>query len=423
MLTSYSDPECCVGLAVAAINSSCHCLPIDPDERRARVSHGSRDQVLKTLLEDRSRLYAGTPVFLSREHYQQMAKLVAEVAQSTATEGYQRGIQARNPGIDLSRQHHTQSVLMGFDFHISPDGPRLIEINTNAGAAFLMKQFADAKSDCLPAATSGPEFNEARLDNLLVSMFRDEWTAVRPEQPLRTLAIVDEDPENQYLYPDMLLAAELLNSHGIRTIIADPSEFNCRDGKLWLKDESIDMVYNRLTDFRLEALQNRPLRQALEQDAAVISPSPRHHALYADKRNLMLLGGQNGEPGAVSAHVRSMIPLTRSLGCIEPEAAWKARKTLFFKPSDGYGSRAAYRGDKLTRRVWDSIRQGEYVAQVLVPPADRGMVFKGQPTQLKYDIRLYAYSGRPLFPVARMYQGQTTNFRTPGGGLAPVILV
>ncbi|PHR17440.1 MAG: hypothetical protein COA37_22525 [Hoeflea sp.] len=423
MLTPHGEAECCTGASLEAINSACLCLPLEADERRARVAAGSRDQRLEGMLANRRGLYAATPVFLSHAHYQQMAKLVAAVAQSTETEAYRRQIEARDSRIDLSRQDRTHSLLMGFDFHISPDGPRLIEINTNAGAAFLARQFADAGSRCLPAAVSGPDLTEARLDELLVNMFLEEWGLARPGEPLRSLAIVDAEPEAQYLYPDMVLAAELLNLNGIHTIIADPSELDCRDGKLWRDGEIIDMVYNRLTDFRFEAPQNHALRLAYDQDVAVLSPSPRHHALYADKRNLMLLGDENGAPGAVSADLRAMIPLTRPLRGIDQEAAWKARRTLFFKPADGYGSRAAYRGDKLTRSVWASIRQGDYVAQALVPPATRGLMHEGQPARLKYDLRLYAYAGKPLFPVARMYRGQTTNFRTPGGGLAPVILV
>lgn len=423
MLSPASETACCVAAPVEAINSFCHCLPFDAEERRVRVSSGSHDQRLATLLTDRPSLYAGTAVFLSRNHYLQMAKLVEAVAKSTATKSYQTAIQARNPGINLARQHESRSVLMGFDFHVSSEGPRLIEINTNAGAAFLARQFADAGTSCLSAGTHQPDFSQARLDDLLVSMFLDEWNTVRPDEQLRTLAIVDDDPESQYLYPDMLLAAELLNTRGIRAIIADPSALDYRDGKLFHGGETIDMVYNRLTDFRLEAGSNRMLRQAYDEDAAVISPSPRHHALYADKRNLVLLGGDDGKPGAVSAVVRAMIPQTQVVGMMDPVATWKARKALFFKPSGGYGSRAAYRGDKLTRQVWQNILQGEYVAQKFVPPADRGLVINGEPVRLKFDIRIYAYAGQPLFPVARMYSGQTTNFRTPGGGLAPVILV
>lgn len=35
---------------------------------------------------------------------------------------------------------------------------------------------------------------------------------------------------------------------------------------------------------------------------------------------------------------------------------------LFFKPATGYGSKAAYRGNKLTKRVWKEMRNTPYVA-------------------------------------------------------------
>ena len=39
---------------------------------------------------------------------------------------------------------------------------------------------------------------------------------------------------------------------------------------------------------------------------------------------------------------------------------------------------------------------------------------------LKFDVRNYSYGGQVQSLAARLYQGQTTNFRTPGGGFAPV---
>jgi hypothetical protein len=42
---------------------------------------------------------------------------------------------------------------------------------------------------------------------------------------------------------------------------------------------------------------------------------------------------------------------------------------------------------------------------------------------LKVDVRAYAYDGRPQLIAARLYRGQTTNFRTAGGGFAPVFFV
>lgn len=54
-----------------------------------------------------------------------------------------------------------------------------------------------------------------------------------------------------------------------------------------------------------------------------------------------------------------------------------------------------------------------------MPPSQRDL--PGAEGPLKVDIRCYAYRGQVLLYAARMYQGQTTNFRTPGGGFAPVL--
>jgi hypothetical protein len=103
------------------------------------------------------------------------------------------------------------------------------------------------------------------------------------------------------------------------------------------------------------------------------------------------------------------------------ERLWAARRGLFFKPVAGFGSRAAYRGDKITRRVWQDILAGDYVAQAIVQPGER-MIETARDAQqpMKFDLRAYAYAGETQWVAARVYQGQTTNFRTPGGGFAPV---
>jgi hypothetical protein len=89
----------------------------------------------------------------------------------------------------------------------------------------------------------------------------------------------------------------------------------------------------------------------------------------------------------------------------------------------GFGARAVYRGDKLTRKVWEQILAGDYIAQALVPPGLRAMEIGAAHTELKFDIRAYTYAGQVQLLAARTYQGQTTNFRTEGGGFAPVLLV
>jgi len=201
-----------------------------------------------------------------------------------------------------------------------------------------------------------------------------------------------------------------------------------RDGTLWHGELAIDLVYNRLTDFSLGAPQSATLRDAYVQHAAVVTPHPQAHALYADKRNLVLLSDpvalqSLGVPQATQDVLLTSIPRTEVVDPANAERLWAQRKQLFFKPFAGYGSKAAYRGDKITQRVWQEILAGDYVAQALVAPGERTIAEKSEagPAQvLKFDLREYVYNGAVQWVAARLYQGQTTNFRTPGGGFAPV---
>ena len=116
------------------------------------------------------------------------------------------------------------------------------------------------------------------------------------------------------------------------------------------------------------------------------------------------------------------IPRTTLVKTANAEALWAGRNKLFFKPCSGYGGKAAYRGDKLTRKVWGEILAGDYVAQDLVTPSARTISIDGQVQSMKADLRNYTYDGVVQLVAARLYQGQTTNFRTPGGGFAPVFV-
>ena len=58
------------------------------------------------------------------------------------------------------------------------------------------------------------------------------------------IAIVDQDPEDQYLYPDMLMAQHHLQQAGIETLIVDPAELTYLNEALWAGSSRVDMVYN-----------------------------------------------------------------------------------------------------------------------------------------------------------------------------------
>jgi hypothetical protein len=261
----------------------------------------------------------------------------------------------------------------------------------------------------------------------LVAMFRAEWALQRGGAPLLAIAIVDDEPESQYLYPEFLLARQTFLRNGIEAVIADARGLRFAAGRLWAGDVAIDLVYNRAVDFSFVRPEHAALREAYLAGAAVVTPNPRNHALFADKRNLTLLcdGEALLRMGLPPAHAAQSVhvPRTTVVGAENAERLWSERRGLFFKPVAGHGAKAVYRGDKLTRGVWQQIIAGDYVAQELAPPGERVVDIDAAREPLKADIRLYTYDGAVLLAAARLYRGQTTNFRTPGGGFAPVFFL
>ena len=169
------------------------------------------------------------------------------------------------------------------------------------------------------------------------------------------------------------------------------------------------------------------LLRAHQTGQVVLTPHPDTYARYADKRLLAkfsqsdLLASLNA---ADAATLQAGVPHTFLVSPDLEQTLWEQRKNLFFKPNSGYGSKGAYRGDKLTKRVFAEILQGNYVAQQLAAPAERAITLdNGETVTLKFDVRCYVYDGQIQLIAARLYQGQTTNFRTQGGGFGVVRLL
>jgi hypothetical protein len=414
---------------------------LNADCNAARLNQGALQQAEKaqgeawhSLVTERCPyLFAEVPVFISPVQLRKMYEVISAAEQVIGLAGWQAAGHETMP--------NAKSVFFGYDFHLNEQGVHLIEINTNAGGAFLNELLINSQRD---AGLPGKAVAIEHLDQSILAMFRNEWRLERGSAPFRNIAIVDEKPEEQYLYPEFLLAKSMLERAGIAVYIADPVSFQAREDGLYFGHEKIDMVYNRLTDF---SLQRYPaLLRAYSNGKAVVTPHPHAYAKYADKRNLARLSDADGlralgASEAVIAVLMSGVPRTfivqsrhggaqhsdSNVSQLQPdmeETLWAERKELFFKPNSGYGSRGAYRGGNLTRRVYAEILQGDYVAQKLAPPGERAVCVQGaEPTLLKYDVRCYVYDGNIQLVVARLYQGQTTNFRTPGGGFALVRVV
>jgi len=408
------------------LNRECQCIHTDPlalDRETQRVLSATDDAVPAWA---GSNVFAGVPVFVSPEDVRIMREVVSLTGALIQSESYRAMALERAPAI--ARHPVAQrGVFFGYDFHLSETGPALIEINTNAGGAMLNLLLARAQKPCCEDVNqfvASADRIEA-LDVAFVQMFRDDWALARGNQTLKTIAIVDDEPESQFLYPEFLLFRELFRRVGFQAFICAPEQLRFERSGLYYGSERIDLVYNRLVDFYLEEAKHAALREAYLAGAVVLTPHPMAHALYADKRNLISLRSAQQHHLADLTPVQSdvltsHIPETRLVVPEDGERLWSERKQWFFKPIHGYASKAAYRGDKLTRSTFERILGLEYVAQRLVAPSQRHVLVKEAVVPLKLDIRCFVYDGDVQLIAARLYNGQTTNFRTPGGGFASV---
>ncbi len=413
---------------VDALNRACFCISLDQDAlARALESELGQPRLSAMVRERCPYLFASQPVFVAAAQLQRMADVMRAIESVVALPTYQEQVLDTAPAISRLGHNGPQGAFFGYDFHLNQGHLGLIEINTNAGGAMLNAVLARAQQACCTAMEAmEPTIASVKaFEQHIVDMFRNEWRLAGHVQPLASIAIVDEAPEGQYLYPEFLLFQQLFERHRLRAVIADPASFELRNGVLWHGDLVIDLVYNRLTDFYLEQATSGALREGYLKQSVVLTPHPRAHALYADKRRLVLFSDAAqlqalGVPQATQRVLLEHVPHTEVVNVADEQRLWSARRSLFFKPVAGFGSRAAYRGDKLTKRVWQDILAGDYVAQAIVAPGERQVDEHDAAKTLKFDLRAYAYDGAVQWVAARMYQGQTTNFRTPGGGFAPV---
>ena len=408
----------CATSVGASLNQRCACEVVDAlrlhESIRAAFSESMSDPAVH------AHLFSRYALFVDRAALDAMGRVAAALFEVAENPRYRERVLQWAPDIATHYPGSAGGVL-GLDFHLTVDGPRLIEVNTNPGGLLLNAVLLDAVRSCAPAAwTTWTTATEAH--SAAVAAWLDDARQQSGRAPSR-VAIVDSAPREQFLYPEFELYADAFREHGVDCVIRAPEDLRFGPEGLADADGPIDMVYNRLTDFALEEASHADLRQAYLAGDVALTPHPRAHALFADKRNLAVLGdaallGGFGVDAGLTALLAEVIPTTVEVVPGNRDALWAARNGYFFKPAAGFGSRGSYRGDKLTRRTWESMASATYIAQAFAPPSMRS-VHGGQ--SLKADVRCFASEAGVLLFAARLYQGQTTNMRTPGGGFAAVL--
>ncbi|MDX8408442.1 MAG: hypothetical protein R8J84_00145 [Mariprofundales bacterium] len=290
------------------------------------------------------------------------------------------------------------SLLMGYDFHLTNDGPKLIEINNNAGGLYQHGQW-------LPQ----PKWSEwsGALTQRLVEMFPPSW---------RTIAIMDEDITRQFMYPEMQGYAHLLAQDGRRVLLLSPQDILADNHGLFHEDTRIDAIYNRHTDFYLESEPLRHIRTAFEANLVALNPHPRSYALIGDKSRLADLWQptllERCLPANEVAAMRALVPPCKRMEGLDRAQLWHQRKQWVFKPAARHGGKGVVLGKSISRTRFDQIDATDTVLQQLTPPSK--VTIDG--IEFKADFRLYMHGETPIALAGRIWRGQVTNFRQAGSG-------
>jgi hypothetical protein len=360
-----------------------------------------------------------TEVALPRQDLSRMIHLVRALDRLSRLPAYRLLVEPQLPETARFNPGH-DAVMMGYDFHLGPEGPRLIEVNTNAGGGLLA--FLAATPETPLARAVLPR----RLKDQLLASFTAEMTAFDGRARPHGIAILDEHPEDQYLYREMQAFAELFEKEWqVPTVIRDPTGLSADARGVSCEGRTIDLIYNRHCDFYLERAEMAGIRAAYRAGRVCLTPNPFVYGLLADKRRLTLwsdptiLAGLD-LPRANTDLLLEMVPESRLLAAMDADEVWARRSGLIFKPVSRFGSRGVLLGAKISRRRFNELPPRETLVQQVVPPSltenERGEVFKT-------DFRLFVYRSRVLGVAARLYRGQVTNLRTAGGGFAAVKLV
>jgi hypothetical protein len=300
-------------------------------------------------------------------------------------------------------------LLLSYDVHPSPEGPVLIEVNTNAGGVLTAMRAAREGNECCA------DWEQGQLEARLLAVFRRDLLGADAEST-GVVAVVDDQLATQPLLPEMQALAALMRPLAQQVMVVDAAELGYSAGRLRHGETPIDRVYWRSTDFRLAQPEHAPVRRAMDEHAIVLAPAPAAYEAIADKRRFVEWSRQPvlaSDPGSgLHFRIAETLPMDSRTA-----AQWHAERSEWvFKPATGAASRGVYVGKSVSRAKLASLPAREYLAQRYAPHPllDRD----GRPW--KYDVRFFADRDQIIGAAARVFLGQVVGMREPGSGFAPI---
>ncbi len=344
---------------------------------------------------------------------------VASFFELRSLEPYQSFVKTQRPDLSIQKNF---SVLMSYDFHLTSDGLKLIEINTNASSSLILTALYE--SEGRPSSPDGGSF----LEKIRLA-FESELKCLGFDRESPKALIIDENPENQKMYLEFLLYQNLMKSWGWSVEIADTEKLEAlpRD-QFQAQLLKTKIIYNRSTDFYFD--KHPRLLELSRSSDVCFSPAPHEYALLADKQRMIDIGQEahwSQWPLDIEDKdkILKALPLALDSSTMSQDELWAKRKNMFFKPKSAFGGKMAYRGSSISRKTFEAMTPGEFLAQeyIQAPSIEsycKDIVSGVDLSEFKFDLRFYVYKGEIQLVGARVFKGQLTNFREPHSGLASI---
>ncbi len=324
------------------------------------------------------------------------------------------------------------------------DGPRFIEINSDAPAGFgygdsmanvfarlpLFRTFAKEKS-----------VHYQRSAGVLVDAFASLWRR-RGGRGVPNVAVLDWTDVKAR--PDQEILSKVFKARGARCVVADMRDVEIRRERLYCGEMPVDVVFRRGVSWEIApradelmafltayerglALFINTFRCNLSEDKgffAILTDESWAHLLSEEERDLVL----------------RCLPWTRRLE--DRKTLWHAREVdlvphvlahrrdFVLKPTEGYGGEAVVVGDQVTEAEWlaaveTALRRPTVVQERVEIPEERfPMVIDGDLRfeSLKLNTNPFYVSGGEVGAITRLSREAVINI-SAGGGAVPTYVV
>lgn len=331
-------------------------------------------------------------------------------------------------------------VLSRVDAFVTSDGPRFIEINSDAPAGFGYGDRMAGVFEELPAFRA---FARARRVTYrpsapaLIDAVRAASTAASP-----VVAIVDWAEVRTR--GDQVILREAFERAGLACLLADPRAMEVRDGRLWAGPQAVDVVYRRgvLSELLERADDVRDFMRAYRERLCVfvnsfrcrLSEDKAFFALLTDEAFAHLLSADE------RALVARAVPWTRKLEERRTERDGRTidlvphviaeREGLVLKPAHGYGGRSVYVGSETSPAAWEAaVAAGlgqPWVVQerVTIPEEEFPLVDERRLAfpRLKVNANPFYVAGAEVGAVTRASLDSVINV-SAGGGSVPTFVI